>query len=217
MTRIACSCAPRATLLRAVPRAGEIRRRGAPPPRAGQRRARSASTCHMPAKTYMGCRSRRDHSFRVPRPDLSEAIGVPEHLQLMPPDRRRPGRPSTVAEWYPNGRQTTPALRHRAARRARRSLDAEPQLDALILDRTSPAIARAGRPAAAARLLTPAPRRRSGRRCDPDALVRIAVPRALPANLSPRWSKRGPAAQRPGPRRPHRDGAGARRCLIRRR
>ncbi|MFM8331528.1 MAG: multiheme c-type cytochrome [Candidatus Methylumidiphilus sp.] len=33
--------------------------------------------CHMPQKTYMVVDPRRDHSFRVPRPDLSERYGVP--------------------------------------------------------------------------------------------------------------------------------------------
>ena len=33
--------------------------------------------CHMPATTYMQLDSRNDHSFRVPRPDLSIATGVP--------------------------------------------------------------------------------------------------------------------------------------------
>ena len=33
--------------------------------------------CHMPAKTYMGVDPRRDHSFRVPRPDLTMKIGTP--------------------------------------------------------------------------------------------------------------------------------------------
>ncbi len=33
--------------------------------------------CHMPARTYMGVDPRRDHSFRVPRPDLTEKIGTP--------------------------------------------------------------------------------------------------------------------------------------------
>ncbi|MFQ5636188.1 MAG: ammonia-forming cytochrome c nitrite reductase subunit c552, partial [Gammaproteobacteria bacterium] len=32
--------------------------------------------CHMPATTYMQVDSRRDHSFRVPRPDLSIAYGT---------------------------------------------------------------------------------------------------------------------------------------------
>ena len=33
--------------------------------------------CHMPGRTYMGIDYRLDHSLRVPRPDLSEKIGVP--------------------------------------------------------------------------------------------------------------------------------------------
>ena len=37
----------------------------------------SCVECHMRAKTYMGVDDRRDHGFRVPRPDLSDLIGVP--------------------------------------------------------------------------------------------------------------------------------------------
>ncbi|MEM9256276.1 MAG: tetratricopeptide repeat protein [Pseudomonadota bacterium] len=33
--------------------------------------------CHMPETTYMGVDPRRDHSMRVPRPDLSVVIGTP--------------------------------------------------------------------------------------------------------------------------------------------
>ncbi len=33
--------------------------------------------CHMPARTYMQIDPRRDHGFRVPRPDLSVRLGVP--------------------------------------------------------------------------------------------------------------------------------------------
>ncbi|MEP3280466.1 MAG: multiheme c-type cytochrome [Stappiaceae bacterium] len=33
--------------------------------------------CHMTERTYMGIDARRDHSFRVPRPDLSVATGAP--------------------------------------------------------------------------------------------------------------------------------------------
>lgn len=35
------------------------------------------ASCHMPTKTYMGVDARHDHSFRIPRPDLSEALGTP--------------------------------------------------------------------------------------------------------------------------------------------
>jgi tetratricopeptide (TPR) repeat protein len=34
-------------------------------------------SCHMPATTYMQVDARRDHSIRVPRPDRSVAMGVP--------------------------------------------------------------------------------------------------------------------------------------------
>lgn len=37
----------------------------------------SCVECHMPATTYMMVDSRRDHSFRVPRPDLSVSFGTP--------------------------------------------------------------------------------------------------------------------------------------------
>ncbi len=33
--------------------------------------------CHMPERTYMDVDPRRDHSIRIPRPDLSVAYGVP--------------------------------------------------------------------------------------------------------------------------------------------
>jgi tetratricopeptide (TPR) repeat protein len=34
-------------------------------------------SCHMPSKVYMGNDLRHDHSFRVPRPDLSAKFGTP--------------------------------------------------------------------------------------------------------------------------------------------
>ena len=37
----------------------------------------SCVACHMPAKTFMRIDERRDHSFRVPRPDLTVELGVP--------------------------------------------------------------------------------------------------------------------------------------------
>ena len=48
--------------------------------------------CHMPATTYMEVDSRRDHSLRIPRPDLSSQLGSPNactgcHLE---PERLSP-------------------------------------------------------------------------------------------------------------------------------
>lgn len=33
--------------------------------------------CHMPETTYMGVDARRDHSFRIPRPELADTFNVP--------------------------------------------------------------------------------------------------------------------------------------------
>ena len=44
---------------------------------AGTDAARCVS-CHMPARTYMGVDARRDHSFRVPDPEVAEAVGAPD-------------------------------------------------------------------------------------------------------------------------------------------
>ena len=141
--------------------------------------------CHMPAKTYMGVDLRRDHSFRVPRPDLTETIGVPNACNACHTDRSPAWAATTVARWYPHGRQTVP--HYGAALNAGRvsTLDAETRLDALILDRTAPAMARASALSLLAPLATPASETAiRAAIADPDAIVRMAVPRALPADLS---------------------------------
>ena len=42
------------------------------------------ANCHMPSKTYMVEHARRDHSFRIPRPDFSVAYGTPNALHPLP-------------------------------------------------------------------------------------------------------------------------------------
>ena len=39
-------------------------------------------SCHMPPKIYMGVDSRNDHSFRVPRPDLSVGSDIPNACNI---------------------------------------------------------------------------------------------------------------------------------------
>ena len=45
--------------------------------------------CHMPATTYMAIDSRRDHSIRVPRPDLSLEFGTPNACSACHIDKQR--------------------------------------------------------------------------------------------------------------------------------
>ncbi len=56
--------------------------------------------CHMPARTYMGVDVRYDHSFRVPRPDLSERLGTPNACNICHADQSPQWAAGHVAEWY---------------------------------------------------------------------------------------------------------------------
>jgi len=145
--------------------------------------------CHMPTKYYMVVDARRDHSIRVPRPDLSVSLGTPNACTQCHADRHAQWAAETVADWYPQGRQITP--HYGTALHAGRigAADAEQQLDRLILDRSQPAIARAS----ALPLLTPyastasEPAMIKAALTDPDPLVRIGALRALPGSVPLRF------------------------------
>ncbi len=47
----------------------------------------SCVACHMPERTYMQVDARHDHSFRIPRPDLSERLGLPNTCNACHPDK----------------------------------------------------------------------------------------------------------------------------------
>ena len=141
--------------------------------------------CHMPSKTYMVVDDRRDHSFRVPRPDLSVSIGTPNACTGCHREQSAEWAARTVAAWFPQGRQTTP--HYATALHAGRvgTADAERQLDRLILDRNRPAIARASGLLLLRPYATPASTAAiKAAIADPSALVRSAVPRVLPASPS---------------------------------
>ncbi|MCB9283574.1 MAG: tetratricopeptide repeat protein [Lewinellaceae bacterium] len=61
--------------------------------------------CHMPGRTYMGNDYRRDHSFRVPRPDLSVRFGSPNSCNECHDDKTAAWAAKTVVDWYGPVRQ----------------------------------------------------------------------------------------------------------------
>ena len=63
--------------------------------------------CHMTERTYMGVDARRDHSFRVPRPDLSAPLGAPNACNGCHEDRSADWAAAQVASWFPAGRSGT--------------------------------------------------------------------------------------------------------------
>lgn len=64
--------------------------------------------CHMPAKTYMVIDPRRDHSFGIPRPDLSARLGTPNACSDCHHESTTEQLHAIVARWYPDGRHTQP-------------------------------------------------------------------------------------------------------------
>jgi predicted CXXCH cytochrome family protein len=99
--------------------------------------------CHMPSATYMRVDPRRDHSLRVPRPDLSVSLGVPNACESCHRERGAKWAAAAVRKWYgrdARGFQTFAEAFHDA------ELDrpgALKSLAALALDASQPAIVRA--------------------------------------------------------------------------
>jgi tetratricopeptide (TPR) repeat protein len=97
--------------------------------------------CHMASRTYMGVDARRDHSFRVPRPDLTIATGSPNACNACHADKDAQWAEAAIREWF-GGR---PRPHFATAIHAGRS--GAPSANRLLLevigDDTVPGIARA--------------------------------------------------------------------------
>lgn len=97
--------------------------------------------CHMPETTYMVIDPRRDHSLRVPRPDLSVSIGTPNACNGCHTDQSAEWAAGKVRDWYGDER---PA-HFGTALDALRSADGEALKSLLMLpfDEDQPNIVRA--------------------------------------------------------------------------
>ncbi len=60
----------------------------------------SCVDCHMPVKHYMVVDARRDHSLRIPRPDLSVKLGTPNACTNCHVDQPVAWAADAFAEWY---------------------------------------------------------------------------------------------------------------------
>jgi predicted CXXCH cytochrome family protein len=100
-------------------------------------------SCHMPDRTYMGIDDRRDHSFGVPRPELTRSTGSPNACNGCHGDRSA----SWAARAIATHRPPAPIAAHRFAEalQAGREEQAEwvPALARSARDEKLPAIVRA--------------------------------------------------------------------------
>lgn len=100
-------------------------------------------SCHMREETYMVVDPRRDHSFRVPRPDLSTALGSPNACNDCHGDETSEWAAARVAEWFPGGRSTEPHYGEAIAAGRSWTADARVRLLVLLNDPGQPEIVRA--------------------------------------------------------------------------
>ena len=103
----------------------------------------SCAECHMPPKTYMVVDPRHDHSFRIPRPDLSMALGTPNACTNCHTDQSAKWATNQVREWFggdPQGYQRYAEV-FTSARNS--EPDAGISLASLLRDTETPTIARA--------------------------------------------------------------------------
>lgn len=136
--------------------------------------------CHMASRTYMGIDTRRDHSFRLPRPDLSMSTGSPNACNQCHTDRDSRWALRALDTWYGGERKEHYAKAIYAGRRESRG--AYELLLSAIRDTDYPGIARATAftllsPPYSSEIVTEIGRQLS----NPDSLVRAAALSALSA------------------------------------
>jgi len=144
--------------------------------------------CHMPSRLYMVIDRRRDHSFRVPRPDLSVALGTPNacndcHTGVQ---ETFEWAAEAVRKWYGEKRADDP---HWAAAFAT-GRAADPQGETLLLEllarRDTPAIVRATAVELLANYSTKeSEHARRSALADSDPLVRLSAIRAVTGDAEP--------------------------------
>jgi tetratricopeptide (TPR) repeat protein len=152
----------------------------------------------MREQLYMVVDGRRDHSFRVPRPDLSPATGAPNACNDCHRDRSADWAAKVIALHFGTTRRQTPHYGQALAAGRAGAADAPDQLRAVLAEASAPAIARA----TALSLLAPDlaaddPALRKALK-DPDPLVRRAAAEALESLApGPRLDLGGPLLQDP--------------------
>ncbi len=97
-------------------------------------------TCHMIERVYMGVDGRRDHSFRVPRPDLGLGQDACTDCHV---DRDQPWATARIEEWFPNSSHRGPHFGSAFAPAMAGQADSPEGLLAIALDPAQPGIVRA--------------------------------------------------------------------------
>jgi predicted CXXCH cytochrome family protein len=98
--------------------------------------------CHMPTRTYMVIDARRDHSIRIPRPDLSIKLGIPNACNQCHIDKSKQWAFDAVNKWYSHPSRGVQRFAENLQEGEEGAPGAERALDSLVTNREQPAIAR---------------------------------------------------------------------------
>jgi predicted CXXCH cytochrome family protein len=144
------------------------------------------ASCHMPERKYMVVDRRHDHSFRIPRPDLSVTLSTPNACNDCHRDKPAQWAAATVETWFGpqrKGFQTYAEAFHSAWTE---QADAEKLLSQVASDGDVPAVARASALTALAPYISPSVVNLAQKGlADTDPMVRIgalAMLEGVPAN-----------------------------------
>lgn len=99
--------------------------------------------CHMPARTYMGVDRRRDHSFRIPRPDRSQSLDVPNACDTCHAKQGAAWAAQAIKRWYPEPKGGAQDFAETFRMAERGEAAAMPKLRAIVADAGRPAWVRA--------------------------------------------------------------------------
>jgi predicted CXXCH cytochrome family protein len=99
--------------------------------------------CHAPEQNYMVIDGRHDHSFRLPRPDLSLSLGSPNACNLCHQNRKPEWAAAAMDKWYGKSWRERPHYGTTLQSALTQGLKALPSLIALAQDLSNPALIRA--------------------------------------------------------------------------
>nr|WP_315856753.1 tetratricopeptide repeat protein [Rhizobium leguminosarum] len=99
-------------------------------------------SCHMPERTYMKVDPRRDHSFVIPRPDLSATLGTPNACTTCHVGRTNDWAAETMDKWYGTQWRNRPSIAHAFTGAANGDQAAIEALRALVSDQNQAGIVR---------------------------------------------------------------------------
>jgi predicted CXXCH cytochrome family protein len=161
----------------------------------GVTRPPGCASCHMPVRQYMVVDRRHDHSFRIPRPDLSVKLGTPNACNDCHRDRTAEWSAEKLASWFSPNRHGYQAYADAFQAAWTEQPDAQSLLAGLASDHDAPAFARAS---ALAELPDPDVDLARRSLADPDPLVRLGALDSLESLRAEQlWALASPALSDP--------------------